>query len=1207
MHPTTWTSLQRWRLIAAFAAASSAAVSTPAQNIEKNAVTPQEAKELKAQEARPASEQEPVVLSPFEVRPESKGYQAVNTLSGTRLNSKLEDLASSITVITKQQLDDTAAADINDIFKYEANTEGTYQYTEYSQDRGFTVDTVAVNPSAANRVRGATQANIANSNFVSSVPIDAYNLDAVEISRGPNSNIFGLGAAGGTVNAITGNARLDRNITTLKYQLDSYGGSRSSWDLNRVLWKDRLSLRISGLYELKGFERRPAYEQTNRLTGAVTIKPFKKTTIKGSYETYHNYNNRANAVTPRDTITDWKAAGSPVWDPTYNAAGTGLAAATGGFRYLNSSTYFAVPVGTTARPNQDSGPNSLPLGLFNDTGGFYSRSALLIDNGQFQFWSINRGTTNAANLAAANSNVRLMQNAGFYQRGNFFARDGTFYPATPLFQQAGISNRDYYDWTSLNFAAPNFGKDKADIYKVEIEQSFLETSRHTLALQLGWFREDIDRYSRNFVGNTDGAPPVVRIDVNEKMLDGTPNPRFLHPYLGSTEVQAFRQPEFNDNYRATLAYQLDLTKESNWVKWLGLHRLAGYGEYRDLRTVTNRFRYRDQMVNGPYLTPANVADLGTAGNFTHFTSRYYMGGDIRDAGRVLDYNAAWLNFHDTYPLTLYNPDGSKVTVPVKIDEVEFSTQNPQKREIRTRGLIWQGFFWDERIVATYGLRIDHLNTVSGDNAFPGLSAGQDFFIDANGYRIPRFTFNDGRLRSDATGRTTSKGLVVKVLTSPKFGLNLHYNESTNFQPEAAAYDIGQGLLPAAQRTALPNPTGNGKDYGFTVNLMDNKLSMKFNHYTTFQRNARNSGAVVFTTRPLRLDFETNFTNSEAQNLEDAAIGWVTQIRYGANSQIALQYGPTNTRNGALADLNGALVQSTATGNPTLVTLNKADAQALIQEAYTKYMGPGISTDYVDWVRTSGVTLADVNDVSSTGNEIEIAYNPTPFWTVKANITQQNAIDTSISRTIGDYIARRYQWWSTLKIPTDTLAGGGQLINAGQNWFYSNGNGLPGNTTNPNIDYFIPNVDSGYDFLVANTGKRRPQTREYRANLVTNYNMAGMFGDNKVLRNMSIGGAVRWEGQAIIGYKAQPAGSDGIIRYLDPNKPMYDKARYYFDLMASYKMKLYNGKYATKFQLNVDNVTENGRLQAVAVNPDGTPWNYRIIDPRRFTFSVAVDL
>ena len=61
---------------------------------------------------------ETVVLSPFEVVSQDRGYYASSTMSGTRLNSKVEDLASSISVVTKEQMSDFALLDINDIFLY---------------------------------------------------------------------------------------------------------------------------------------------------------------------------------------------------------------------------------------------------------------------------------------------------------------------------------------------------------------------------------------------------------------------------------------------------------------------------------------------------------------------------------------------------------------------------------------------------------------------------------------------------------------------------------------------------------------------------------------------------------------------------------------------------------------------------------------------------------------------------------------------------------------------------------------------------------------------------------------------------------------------------------------------------------------------------------------------------------------------------------
>jgi len=56
-------------------------------------------------------------------------------MSGTRFNSKIEDLGSSITVITKEQMTDFAMLDINDIFLYTASTEGTGTYTDFTIDR----------------------------------------------------------------------------------------------------------------------------------------------------------------------------------------------------------------------------------------------------------------------------------------------------------------------------------------------------------------------------------------------------------------------------------------------------------------------------------------------------------------------------------------------------------------------------------------------------------------------------------------------------------------------------------------------------------------------------------------------------------------------------------------------------------------------------------------------------------------------------------------------------------------------------------------------------------------------------------------------------------------------------------------------------------------------------------------------------------------
>ena len=127
-------------------------------------------------------------------------------------------------------------------------------------------------------------------------------------------------------------------------------------------------------------------------------------------------------------------------------------------------------------------------------------------------------------------------------------------------------------------------------------------------------------------------------------------------------------------------------------------------------------------------------------------------------------------------------------------------------------------------------------------------------------------------------------------------------------------------------------------------------------------------------------------------------------------------------------------------------------------------------------------------------------------------------------------------------------------------------------------------------------------REWRWNALTNYT----FSEGK-LKGLGVGGAVRWQDQAAIGFLGAAPESDGIVRSLDANKPVYDRARFAVDLSASYGFRLFKDRVRAKVQLNVRDVLENGRLQKVAINPDGSTYAYRIIDPRWFILSTSFDL
>ena len=293
--------------------ASTAVTTTPAEN--------------------PPPPSETIKLTPFEVdATKDKGYFSPTTLAGTRLNSNIADLPSSITVITKQQLSDTGATNINDVFMYEANVEGSRSYTvadvnrngvhddlagyDNSQSAGNSVTTGAnVN---STRVRGLGTPDIEVNNFYSAnrAPYDSYNINSIEIERGPNSIIFGSGSPAGITNASWTQATIDKFNGDFSVQNSSWNGWRQTADINIPLWKGKAAIYLAQAYTSVGFQRQPASDYTRRQYATITIDPFNshKTHFYASAEYYNNSANDENTLTPTDFITPWIQAGKPVYN-----------------------------------------------------------------------------------------------------------------------------------------------------------------------------------------------------------------------------------------------------------------------------------------------------------------------------------------------------------------------------------------------------------------------------------------------------------------------------------------------------------------------------------------------------------------------------------------------------------------------------------------------------------------------------------------------------------------------------------------------------------------------------------------------------------------------------------------------------------------------------------------------------------------------------
>jgi hypothetical protein len=134
------------------------------------------------------------------------------------------------------------------------------------------------------------------------------------------------------------------------------------------------------------------------------------------------------------------------------------------------------------------------------------------------------------------------------------------------------------------------------------------------------------------------------------------------------------------------------------------------------------------------------------------------------------------------------------------------------------------------------------------------------------------------------------------------------------------------------------------------------------------------------------------------------------------------------------------------------------------------------------------------------------------------------------------------------------------------------------------------------------GQSAPGQRRYRWSYLTTYN----FEEGR-LKGWFVGGSLRWEDKSIIGYYGKASGANGTqIDISDINRPIYDQSNTYTDVWFGYRRKIFDDRVGMTLRLNVIDVFENGRLQPVGVNYDGTPYAFRIVDPRQFIFSATFD-
>jgi catecholate siderophore receptor len=201
------------------------------------------------------------------------GYKADDSKSAMRTDTPLIDTPQSVSVVTERQIGDQAANGIGEAIRY---TPGVFS----AQGEGNRETLV---------FRGMTTTG---DFFVDGIRDDVqtyrdlYNIQRLEIFRGPNAMTFGRGGTGGIVNRVTKVAGRDK-VRALRLEAGMYDHFRGSADLGGPV-TDAAALRVTGVYQNSGSYRHGVdYERWGvNPTASLRIGP--DTLIEMGYEHFRD-------------------------------------------------------------------------------------------------------------------------------------------------------------------------------------------------------------------------------------------------------------------------------------------------------------------------------------------------------------------------------------------------------------------------------------------------------------------------------------------------------------------------------------------------------------------------------------------------------------------------------------------------------------------------------------------------------------------------------------------------------------------------------------------------------------------------------------------------------------------------------------------------------------------------------------------------------
>jgi hypothetical protein len=1194
---------------------------------------------------------EVIQLSPFEVSStKDQGYAASSSLAGSRLNTELRDIAAAVQVVTPEFMKDIGATNLQKVLVYTTNTEiggvGGNFYGGNTDDKGYAQKMLS-EPQRTARIRGLNDADITREYFPSDIPMDWYSLSRVDISRGPNSILFGLGSPAGLVNNTLKVPNMRKDAYSAELRTGSYGSTRESVDVDQTIIPGQLGLRIVGLNDEANFRQDFTYNHDKRLYAAARWQPvlsnriFTQIDVQGEWGKIRG--NRPMAGTPSDFISSWFGPAKKLAIPNdeyWTAPGfveNLYAAQTIGGQLWDDHpvSFFSDPrSGAVGLPGN---PQAMLLrgGHNVNGGGWGSWVGMLNPN---WLWSSDNPKNTAA-YYANNPTMTSILNAYQTKTGKAFNGFGQGLWPTQMIVDGPLSRL----LADQNIVGPN--KSEFNNF-TDINLAFTQTYLDgRIGINAAYNRQNYRTGYANLMEGLWGMN-MISVDVNQTLRGSTtPNPNFGRPFTIGEGRGAFYETN-RENWRVTgfgVLKATDFFKNDSWLtRILGEHTLTGvYSSQHHEYFNRNYALYRWE--------PSYQKIVENWNGYATWRGIHYLGGSLLNTPSMdAITGVTGVQTLQTPPLT-QNVRYDNQTAWTQSDfNLLSSADNIDKLydgvgqgfdNTKSKVFVWQGKMLNNILVPIFGWREDTYKSWNKPSN-PARDATYGYVLPFSSdwkYPTEPALYAKKQLRSWSLA-VHGRELMEMFHQSLPYGMDvtLLYNDSSSFRPSDVAVDVYNN------QEALP--TGETKDLSVLISALDNRVSLRVTKYKTVQHNTP-----YFGPQP-----DWGWTKANLSRSMDGMMweigGWagadptkrvqptpewlVNRWMFGDNydKAIASQPLPSNWKSDPNILKQPLRIRASAVaGSPTFVAQGTLDP-----DTGRPYVAPPLTADEVDyrtawfkartdaeWSRpvdqkfwsamgfardysagwggfwelnawTRPQNERSLNDLTSEGVEYELTANPTPNWRLTFNASKATAVRSNVLNSWDAFIQNNKAFYFD----------GGYSSNDPAASSYWNFKGYydipqtPGNPLSPGDRLgttFNNSVYNPYYQAKATADQAVNELRKWHWNAVTNYTFTSGF-----LKHVGVGGAARWQDHSTIGYYPK-FDSTANAWVIDLSRPIKGPTEINYDAWISYERQIMRGVTWT-IQLNVYDLFAKGRLIPTQANPDGTIAQVRI--PSQTTWALT---